>query len=237
LSGVVVGSFAPDLEYLGHLDTERTIGHTLGGVFLLDLPLAIVLLALWHGLFKTPVAALFGPRIRPPIDRSPFPFRPAGRFGIVVASVLVGIAGHLLWDGFTHRDGFITTRVWLLEEAIGRPHVYDLFNYASTVVGMVLLGWWWWRSVHSAPSSRGPGPPASLPPRIRTIARAVLVAGTAAGGITNGARLRLDGWGMETTVIGGVLGALAAGLLVLTLVSVGLRARLSPGGRRPLPGR
>jgi hypothetical protein len=34
LSAVVVGSVAPDLEYLAHLDTERTIGHTLGGVFL-----------------------------------------------------------------------------------------------------------------------------------------------------------------------------------------------------------
>lgn len=227
LSGVVVGSFAPDLEYLAHLDTERTIGHTLGGVFILDLPLALVLLVLWHGLFKTSAAALFSPRIRPPIDRSPFPFRPAARFGLVVAAILVGIAGHLLWDGFTHRDGFITTRVWLLEEAIGRPHVYDLFNYVSTGVGMVLLGWWWWRSVASAPAGRQPGAPTTLPPRVRTAAVTVLIAGTAAGGIANGVRLRLDGWGMETTVIGAVLGALSTGLVAITVVSVVLRARLA----------
>ena len=221
LSGIVVGSFAPDLEYLAHLDTERTIGHTLGGVFLLDLPLAVVLLVLWHGLIKQPVAALFSPRLRPPIDQAPFPFRPVGRSGLVVASVLVGIAGHFLWDGFTHRDGFLTTRIWLLEEAIGRPHVYDLLNYASTALGLALLGWWWWRAV---PGDRH-GAPQSFSPRARTLSVASLLVFTAVGGIANGVRLRQDGWGMETTVVGAVLGAMAAGLFTVTLVSAALRWR------------
>ncbi|MEW6474718.1 MAG: DUF4184 family protein [Actinomycetota bacterium] len=226
LSAIVVGSVAPDLEYLGHLDTERTIGHTLGGVFLLDLPLALVLLALWHGLFKAPVAALVSRRLRPPIDTGPFPFRPWGRFGVIVAAVLVGIAGHLLWDGFTHRDGFITTRVWFLEEAIGRPHVYDLFNYASTAFGLVLLGWWWWRSVDAAAEH----PPRELPAGVRTTAVATLATVAAAGGIANGLRLRLDGWGIETTAIGAALGAMAAGLIGLTVVSAALRRRLAGEG-------
>jgi hypothetical protein len=222
LSAVVVGSVAPDLEYLWHLDTERTIGHTLGGVFLLDLPLALLLLGLWHGLVKGPVAALFSPRLRPAIDLTPFPFRPFGRLGIVVAAVFLGIAGHLLWDGFTHRDGFITTRVWFLEEAIGRPHVYDLFNYASTVLGMVLLGWWWWRAVADAETGSAAG---RLPARVRDRAVGTLLVVAAAGGIANGLRLRLDGWGIETTVIGAVLGAMAAGLLALTAVAAALRWR------------
>lgn len=223
LSGIVVGSVAPDLEYLAHLDTERTIGHLLHGVFLLDLPLALVLLALWHGLIKRPVAALVSPRLRPPIDTSPFAFGPAGRFGLVVASILTGVAGHLLWDGFTHRDGFITTRVGLLQEAIGRPHVYDLFNYASTVAGMLLLGWWWWRAVEARGASADPAP-APLPAGVRTVALGALIALPAAGGIANGARLRLDGWGIETTVIGAILGAMAAGLVTIVVVSAVLRA-------------
>ena len=224
LSGLVAGSVAPDLEYLAHLDTERTIGHQLHGVFLLDLPLALLLLALWHGLLKRPVAALVSRRLRPPIDRSPFRFGPGRRLGLVVVSILTGIAGHLLWDSFTHRDGFITTRVWLLEEAIGRPHVYDLLNYASTAAGLVLLGWWWWRSVADSRPHTGTGLAAPLPARVRTVSLAMLLTVTAAGGIANGARLRLDGWGIETTVIGAVLGAMAAGLLALTAVSVALRA-------------
>lgn len=221
LSALVVGSVAPDLEYLGHLDTERTIGHTLGGVLLLDLRLALVLLGLWHGLFKRPVAALVSPRLRPPIDLAPFPFGPAKRFAVALAAVLVGIAGHLVWDGFTHRDGFITTRVWFLEEAIGRPHVYDLINYASTGLGLVLLGWWWWKAVRPA-SGAAPGAQ-RVPSTLRNLSLAFLAVVTAAGAIGNGARLRSDGWGMETTVIGAVLGAMAAGLVALTLVSLSLR--------------
>ena len=224
LSGIVVGSVAPDLEYLAHLDTERTIGHLIHGVFLLDLPLALVLLALWHGLIKKPLAALVSPRLRPPIDTSPFAFGPAARFGLVVASILTGVAGHLLWDGFTHRDGFITTRVAFLQEAIGRPHVYDLFNYASTVAGMLLLGGWWWRAVQARDAAADPAERAPLPAGVRRVALATLVALTAAGGIANGARLRLDGWGIETTVIGAVLGALAAGLGTIVVVSAVLRA-------------
>jgi hypothetical protein len=220
LSAVVVGSVAPDLEYLGHLDTERTIGHTLGGVFVLDLPLALILLALWHGLFKGPVAVLFSPRVRPPIDTARFPFRPMTRFGVIVTAVLAGIGGHLVWDGFTHRDGFLTTRVWVLEEAIGRPHVYDLFNYASTAFGLVVLGWWWFRAVgQSEVSGR------RLPVRVGAPAIAALGVITAAGGIANGVRLRLDGWGVETTVIGAVLGAIVAGLIGLTVISAVLRWR------------
>lgn len=228
LSGIVVGSLAPDLEYLAHLDTERTIGHLLHGVFLLDLPLALVLLALWHGLIKEPVAALVSPRLRPPIDTSPFAFGPAARFGLIVASILTGVAGHLLWDGFTHRDGFITTRVGFLQEAIGRPHVYDLFNYASTGAGMLLLGWWWWRAVEARGAGAGPAA-APLPAGARTVALGALITLPAAGGIANGARLRLDGWGIETTVIGAILGVMAAGLITLVLVSAGLRARRRRG--------
>jgi hypothetical protein len=228
LSGIAVGSVAPDLEYLAHLDTERTIGHLLHGVFLLDLPLALVLLALWHGLIKRPLAALVSPRLRPPVDTSPFAFGPADRFGLVVASILTGVAGHLLWDGFTHRDGFITTRVAFLQEAIGRPHVYDLFNYASTAAGMVLLGWWWWRAVEAQSASPAFAEPPALPAGVRRIALATLIALPAAGGIANGARLRLDGWGIETTVIGAILGAMAAGLVTIVVVSAVLQA----GSRR-----
>jgi hypothetical protein len=205
LSGIAVGSVAPDLEYLAHLDTERTIGHLLHGVFLLDLPLALVLLALWHGLIKRPLAALVSPRLRPPVDTSPFAFGPADRFGLVVASILTGVAG-----------------------PIGRPHVYDLFNYASTVAGMVLLGWWWWRAVDARSASPVFAEPAALSAGVRRIALATLIALSAAGGIANGARLRLDGWGIETTVIGAILGAMAAGLVTIVVVSAVLQA----GSRR-----
>ena len=66
--------------------------------------------------------------------------------------------------------------------------------------------------------------PAPLPAGVRTVALGALIALPAAGGIVNGARLRLDGWGLETTVIGAILGAMAAGLVTIVVVSAVLRA-------------
>jgi hypothetical protein len=228
LSAVVIGSVAPDLEYLVHLDTERTISHTWWGVLVLDLPVALILLALWHGLIKRPVADLFGPRttggrwsLLPSLDLRPFPFGPARRLALICVSILAGIATHLLWDSFTHRDGFITDRVAVLREAIGRPHVYDLFNYASTLAGILILTWWW--GVAARRPCMGDG---LLAVGVRRRWVAAIVAVTAAGGAANGLRLRFDGWGLETSVIGAVLGALSAGLVVVIAASAALRPRL-----------
>jgi hypothetical protein len=110
----------------------------------------------------------------------------------------------------------------VLTDSVGRPHVYDLLNYASTALGMVLLGWWWWQAVAAGRPDAGPGVAQPLPVRVRAAALATLFALTAAGGVANGLRLRLDGWGLETTVIGAVLGAMAAGLLTVTVLSVAL---------------
>jgi hypothetical protein len=46
---------------------------------------------------------------------------------------------------------------------------------------------------------------------------------TTAGGIANATRLRLDGWGIGTTVIGGILGAFTAGLVMATAVALVVR--------------
>lgn len=230
LSAVVVGSVAPDLEYLVHLDTHRTIGHTLPGLFLLCLPASLAVLAVWHRLVKRPLTALAGSGLLPPVDLRPFPLMPASRFLAVCGSVLAGTLTHLLWDSFTHRDGFITTRVGFLMEAVGRPHVYDLINYASSAVGVTLLLVMWWRATVSpkpparARTTRRPPP---LPAGVRVAGVSAIVAVTVAGGIANGLRTALDGWGPEAILVNGILGAMAASAIVVVAVSAVLHRRLA----------
>lgn len=231
LSAVVAGSMAPDFEYLAHLETERTIGHQFVGVALLDVPLALLALALWHGLVKRALPALFGPGLLPHPDQTPLFPEPRGpatlrRGGLVVISILVGIAGHLAWDAFTHWDGYLTRHVWLLREAIGRPHVYDLLGYASSALGMTLLLVWWWR----ATERRGSAPEnAHLPEPVRRRAVALLGFVTAAGGLATGLARLAEGWGPETVLIDSFLGATAAGLVTLVALSVWLRPKLLSG--------
>lgn len=228
LSAVVVGSVAPDLEYLVHLDTHRTIGHTLPGVFVLCLPVSLVVLAVWHGLVKRPLVSLVGSRWLPPIDLRPFPFAPASRFVAVCGSILAGTLTHLLWDSFTHRDGFITTRVDLLMEAVGRPHVYDLLNYASSALGVALLLVAWWRAM--APCRAPAPPPARMPTKIRAAGLTAIAVVSLAGGAANAIATAMGGWGMEATLQNGILGTMAAATVVIVAVSAVLHRRVTSGG-------
>ena len=58
LSAVVVGTFAPDFEYFLRLVPGGHFGHTLPGVFVLDLPLSLVVLWLFHTYMREPIMTL-----------------------------------------------------------------------------------------------------------------------------------------------------------------------------------
>ena len=57
-SAVVVGTFAPDFEYFLRLAPDGRFGHTLLGSFALTLPLALLVLWLFHTLVKVPLVQL-----------------------------------------------------------------------------------------------------------------------------------------------------------------------------------
>jgi hypothetical protein len=54
-SGLLVGTFAPDFEYFLRLSPDDGFGHTLLGTFVLTLPLALLVLWLFHTFVKLPV--------------------------------------------------------------------------------------------------------------------------------------------------------------------------------------
>ncbi|MEI8352809.1 MAG: DUF4184 family protein, partial [bacterium] len=48
-----------------------------------------------------------------PHQSEPFPFLPFNRLAILGTAVLVGALTHLLWDSFTHQDGW-----WVQQSAV-----------------------------------------------------------------------------------------------------------------------
>ncbi|MBZ0252001.1 MAG: DUF4184 family protein, partial [Candidatus Methylomirabilis sp.] len=106
LSALVVGTLAPDAEYFVHMGPVRTISHTFPGLFLMDLPVGLALLWLFHRLYKRSFALLLpealAARLLPEAER-PFRWGPPGRFLAICASIWAGSATHVLWDAFTHR--------------------------------------------------------------------------------------------------------------------------------------
>ena len=148
-SGLLIGTFAPDFEYFLRLAPDDGFGHTLLGTFVLTLPLALLVLWLFHDFVKLPLARLLPDaiqrRLRNHLDE--FHFKGGPRFAIIVGSILVGIATHLAWDSFTHPNTFFYHHCPILRQPFHVPIVgliplYKVFQHGSTIIGIGILSTW-----------------------------------------------------------------------------------------------
>jgi hypothetical protein len=170
LSAVVVGTFAPDFEYFLRLVPGGHFGHTLPGVFVLDLPLSLVVLWLFHAYMREPMVTLLPDPIKRRIFPGPRTFRFWGpaRLALIIGSILVGVGTHILWDSFTHPTFWFYRHWALLSQTVRLPVIgtvqyYKLFQHGSTVVGSAALLIWllnWYR--RTTPEQRLSVRPSSL---------------------------------------------------------------------------
>jgi len=155
MSALVTGCFVPDFAYLLSLSPRMFYGHTFPGMFLLDLPLALIGLWLFHAFLKQPILLFFpvGFRRRFKTSVTEFRFWPVERFSLIVLSTLIGIATHLLWDAFTHRASWIYQNWAFLRTVVLLPTgvmpMFKVLEYASSVFGLVVIAIWvvhWYRT-------------------------------------------------------------------------------------------
>lgn len=187
MSALVIGTFAPDFEYFIRLGPRGRFGHTIPGALVLTLPVALATLWIFHRYVKTPVVRLLPQGLQSRLAKylGEFRFGGARRFLLIVASTMLGIATHLLWDSFTHMNTWLWRRWEFLREPISVPVLgtiphYKLLQWASTVVGMaVLLAWFafWYRNAEPARERH-----AHLMPVLRRIAVISCVTLIALGG-------------------------------------------------------
>jgi hypothetical protein len=161
MSALVVGCFAPDFEYFVPFGKHDKFGHTLTGIFVFDLPLSLVVLWLFHRFAREPLAACLPEGARERLDQTrATPIHSFSRFAMTVFSILVGIATHIFWDAFTHRDSWIFDHWHLLNTTdsiplFGPRHWYEILQYFSSAFGIVVILLWylhWYRNtlpIHS----------------------------------------------------------------------------------------
>jgi hypothetical protein len=151
-SAVVMGTFAPDFEYFLHLAPDSGFGHTLQGIAELSFPLAMLMLWIFHSFVKVPLVGLLPNgiqrRLTPYLTR--FSFRGRGRLLLIAASVLLGMATHVVWDSFTHPNTWLYYHFLILRQTLPAPFVgsiafYKLLQHASTIVGLAILAFWTWK--------------------------------------------------------------------------------------------
>jgi hypothetical protein len=156
MSALLAGSFAPDFAYFFFLSRHGLFAHSLQGMFLIDLPLSLVALWLFHAFVKQPSAMLlpkaFRARLKP--SENGFSFWPPARLALIVVSILIGTATHIFWDSFTHpfywpyrHWSFLSKMVQLPVE--GNVQMFKVLQDGSTLFGLAVVAVWicfWYRA-------------------------------------------------------------------------------------------
>lgn len=152
MTGLIIGSMAPDFEYFLRMKIRSDYSHTLPGMLWFDLPLTILLAFIFHLLVRDAF-----------IENSPrFLFsRLAGfmnfdwlkhfkaNFFIVIVSCLIGAFSHIFWDSFTHEAGYFVSSFPSLKQELllfnKKLPVYKLLQHGSTTLGFLIIGITIWK--------------------------------------------------------------------------------------------
>lgn len=186
-----------------------TFSHSFPGVFLFDLPVAFLFLWFFHRYVKEPLWSALPESMRSRIDLGPrtFSIRTPGHFLLLVVSILLGIATHILWDAFTHTDYWPYRHFPLLHRTffvplLGPRPLAAILQGVSSILGLLIIFVWW----HFVSRSIPPRPITSTPVSARRTRLTMLAAFVVAIGI-----------GLYSTFSSGLAGRsnlIAQGLLV-----------------------
>lgn len=161
---LVAGALAPDLPYFARRMPvpvsaqswyepfmNATTSHGLVGALTVSLPYGVMLCGLYL-VARRPVGALVAGARPAGAGRTPTAGAAQGaghvvaRAGWVLLSLLIGIATHLVWDSFTHSDGYVVMHVpALTEPLVGGLTWARALQHGSTVAGLVLIAVYVWR--------------------------------------------------------------------------------------------
>jgi hypothetical protein len=145
-TGLIIGSMVPDFLYFIFLNPYFNAGHQWWGVFVYDIPLAILLAYLYHNIVKPVLLPYLPAWIRGRLQL----FRPFNwnnyfrqHYLVVFSSVIIGILTHFFLDAFTHEEGFFVSAFSFLQrdiQVLRHPmKMWYLMQYISSVAGLVLL--------------------------------------------------------------------------------------------------
>ena len=184
-SALIAGSMAPDLPFfadslLPGVHRQGRLTHRWWAVPTVDVALAGVLVAGWHGLLREPLVGLLPERWARAADamtaRGGAGTGP-GRAGWFAVSAAVGAATHVGWDGFTHEGRYGVVLLPVLDTRVAGLPLYTVLQYGSSAVALGYLARYAAREARRAE----PAPARTLPAGVRRAGVAVIGAATVAG--------------------------------------------------------
>jgi hypothetical protein len=182
---LILGAMAPDLPYFLPKNLEKTLPetHEFSASFTTDLALGYLMLLAVFAL-RRPLTALLSPRARWLCLRALAPFRSNPSAWLLAAlPILLGVWTHLLWDSFTHSDGWFVHRIAALSAPVTLGSytgpMSHVLQYLSSAFGLVIMAIWYWRLPAPArvPATAGAPRSAVGPILVLVVAAAALIGG------------------------------------------------------------
>jgi Domain of unknown function (DUF4184) len=146
LTGLIVGSMTPDFEYFIRMKDYSKYSHTWDGLFWFDLPLGLILIFIFHNVVRDILIGYLPFSLNIRFSKfSKFNWNKYFQQNIIVVliSLIVGIASHIFWDSFTHRNAYFFKSIPFLEERVNilNHQVYGaaILQYASSIIGGLVM--------------------------------------------------------------------------------------------------
>ncbi|TQS88246.1 DUF4184 family protein [Limnobaculum zhutongyuii] len=151
LTGLIAGSMVPDFEYFLRMEVKSLYSHSLSGIFLFDLPVALLLSFIFHGIVRNSLINNLPQFLYCRLSyltRLDWPAYANKHKSVLLGSIMLGIFSHLLWDSFTHKDAFFVNYLHYSSvniELLGYSvPVHKLLQHLSTLLGgLTILIYLW----------------------------------------------------------------------------------------------
>lgn len=156
VTGLVIGSMIPDVEYFMRMKSLSRYSHSWAGVLWFDLPLGLLTAALFHGFLRNAVIVqlpLF-------VQQKVWTLLKFDWFGwlrrhwpMIILSFVIGSVSHLLWDRFVHAGArFLNglSEVYTTLDEDDDFLIYYLFFGINSLIGLAVL-WRYFRALPSHP--------------------------------------------------------------------------------------
>lgn len=146
MNGLIIGSMIPDLEYFIRLDNVSTFSHTFFGLFLFDIPAALLVLSIYHLLLREPfisnLPAFLKARLSHYLHFN-WPVYFQQNWIVVLYSILFGAITHVLWDSFTSGNGYFVIHHSIFETQVTVLNLtlfaYKIVKHLSSLFGALIL--------------------------------------------------------------------------------------------------
>jgi hypothetical protein len=185
----------------------------------------MLLLVLWGVVLGPALVAVVPPpvaaRLPAAADRPTVP-RPTP---LLLVAIAVGAITHVVWDAFTHAGRWGTVLLPVLQQRVGPVLLASWLQYASSVLGVLLLAGWAVAMLARTAAAQDRFPVLSAP--ARRVAAAVLVVACLIGAVAGAVAQR--GSGAPAAAFAAATSAIdAAGAVLIVLgVLLGTRSRRS----------